>query len=429
MIAKALVMFGFMFFFLFMRFPIFASLSMAIAGIYFLFPGFLPVSVIGQGIIGGLNSYNYCAILFYFLLGEVMNYGGMSERLVRFCKAAIGHIRGALSHINVLVSVVFASVSGSSVADTAAIGSLMIPMMKEEGYDADYSAAVTGASSIISPIIPPSGGLVLMGTYLNCSVSRLFLGGIVPGLLMGAVELAVSYFISVKRNYPKEAWQGWKYFFATFKSSFFAFMLPASVAYCLVAGIGTAVEVGAIAVAFATIISAFIYKGMTFKDFLHCFARACRMSARVLPCFAVAGVLKWIVSSAGVSKAVSEGLMTATQSPTVALALMMLVLFLLGMILDVNVIQMVIVPAMVPVVNAFSINPIAFGVIGMLVCQMGLITPPVGGLINVTASISEAPFVKVAKELIPFVAVLVVLVGLLILCPGIVTWLPNLLGR
>lgn len=427
MIEKSLILFGIMFLFLCLRFPVFVSLGIAVAGIFLVFPKTIPVAVIGQGLISGMNSYNFCAILFYFLLGEIMNYGGMSDKLVAFGKAAIGHIRGSLSHINILASVIFAGVSGSATADTAAIGSLMIPMMKKDGYDGEYAAAVTGASSCIGPIIPPSGGLVLMGVYLSCSINKLFLAGMIPGLLMGAFQLIVSYMISVKRNYPKEDWRGWKFFFQTGKSSFFAFMLPAIVVYCLVAGIGTVVEIGAIAVVCAVIISAFIYRGMKLKEFLSCLARASMMAAKVLPCLAVAGVFTWIISSIGVSNALKSLLMNSTSSSMVALALMLVVLFLFGMILDVNVIQMVIVPAMVPVVRAFNISPIQFGVVGMLVCQMGLITPPVGTLIYITASIADTNPLKVARELLPFITALVVLVTLMVVFPGITTWFPELI--
>lgn len=427
MLEMALVLFGIMFLFLCLRFPVFTALGLAVTGLFFLYPGAIPVAVIGQGLISGMNSYNFCAILFYFLLGEIMNYGSMSDRLVKFGKATIGHIRGSLSHINILASVIFAGVSGSATADTAAIGSLMIPMMKKDGYDGEYAAAVTGASSCIGPIIPPSGGLVLMGVYLSCSINKLFLGGLIPGLLMGLFQLVVSYIISVKWQYPKGEWRGWRFLFQTARSSFFAFMLPAIVVYCLIAGVGTVVEIGAIAVVFAVIISAFIYHGMTLANFLNCFVRAAMMAAKVLPYLAVAGVFTWIISSIGVSNALRTSLMGITASPVAILAIMLLVLLAFGCILDVNVIQMVIVPAMVPIVNAYGIDPIQFGVVGMLVCQMGLISPPVGTLIYITASIAETNPLKVAKELLPFILALIVLVALMTLFPEITTWFPNLI--
>ena len=165
MITKVLILFGIMFLFLLLRFPVFLALGLAATGIAVLFPGTVPVAVIGQGLLSGLSNYNFAAIMFYFLLGEIMNGGGMSNRLIKFGTAVIGHIRGSLSHLNILASMIFAGVSGSAVADTAAIGSLLIPAMKKEGYSGGYAAAVTASSSTIGPIIPPSGGLVLMGIY------------------------------------------------------------------------------------------------------------------------------------------------------------------------------------------------------------------------------------------------------------------------
>ena len=288
-----------------------------------------------------------------------------------------------------------------------------------------------GGTAVIAAAVIVTGMMsagYLAGHLLGFGhLSALFLGGMLPGLLMGMFQLAVSYVISVRRQYPKGAWQGWRFFLKTAKSSFFAFMLPVIVVYCLIGGVGTVVEIGAIAVVCAVIISAFIYRGMNLRQFLTCFARAAMMAAKVLPCLAVAGVFTWIISSIGVSSALKTVLMGATGSPVAALALMMAVLLLFGMILDVNVIQMVIVPAMVPVVKAFGIDPIQFGVVGMLVCQMGLITPPVGTLIYITASIAEVNPLKVAKELMPFILALIVLVGLMIVFPAITTWFPNLI--
>ena len=274
MITKVLILFGIMFLFLLLRFPVFLALGLAATGIAVLFPGTVPVAVIGQGLLSGLSNYNFAAIMFYFLLGEIMNGGGMSNRLIKFGTAVIGHIRGSLSHLNILASMIFAGVSGSAVADTAAIGSLLIPAMKKEGYSGGYAAAVTASSSTIGPIIPPSGGLVLMGIYLSVSINRLFLGGMVPGLLMGVALLIVSFITSWKRNYPKTAWRGWKYAFLVFRESFFAFLLPVIVVFCLVAGIGTVVEIGALAVGCAVIISAFIYRELNLKQFIQALCRA-----------------------------------------------------------------------------------------------------------------------------------------------------------
>lgn len=425
MLPKVLVLFSVMLTFLILRFPVFLSLGCAAAAVAIFFTGTVPIEVIGQGFVSGLNNYNFVAIFCYFLLGEIMNSGGMSERLIGFGNACIGHIRGSLSHINILASVIFAGVSGSAVADTAAIGSLMIPSMKKQGYDGEYAAAVTIASSCIGPIIPPSGGLVLMGIYFSCSINKLFLGGLVPGILMGVVELIISYYISKKRNYPRTAWRGWRNVANAFKSSFFALLLPVIVIYCLVAGVGTVVEVGALAVVFAVIFSTLAYHELTLKQFAKCCAGAAKNAACVAPILACAGVFTWIISSIGVSGALEQIIMSVTSSATVGMLFCMLVLFLFGMILDVNVIQMVIIPVMVPLVRTLGINPIHFGVVAMLTTMLGLVTPPVGQLIYVSAEIAEVNPLKVVKASIPFIVGLVLLVILLVCFPPLVTAFPD----
>lgn len=425
MITKVLILFGIMFLFLLLRFPVFLALGLAATGVALLFPGTVPVAVIGQGLLSGLNNYNFAAIMFYFLLGEIMNGGGMSNRLIKFGTAIIGHIRGSLSHLNILASMIFAGVSGSAVADTAAIGSLLIPAMKKDGYSAGYAAAVTASSSTIGPIIPPSGGLVLMGIYLSVSINRLFLGGMVPGILMGIALLIVSFITSWRRNYPKTAWRGWRYAFHVFRESLFAFLLPVIVVFCLVAGIGTVVEIGALAVGCAVIISAFIYHELNLKQFIQALCRAAENAAKVLCILACAGVFTWIISSMGMAAALAKFITSFTTNPTVVLIICMLILLFFGCILEVNVIQMVIIPTMVPIIRAVGIDPIQFGVLAMLVTMMGLITPPVGSLIYITAGIAEESPLKVIKELTPFTLALVALVTLLIFFPGLVTAFPN----
>lgn len=425
MLSKVLVLFLVMLVLLILRFPVFISLGCAAAAVALIFPGSVPVEVIGQGFVSGLNNYNYVAIFCYFLLGEIMNSGGMSERLIGFGNACIGHIRGSLSHINILASVIFAGVSGSAVADTAAIGSLMIPAMKKQGYDGEYASAVTIASSCIGPIIPPSGGLVLMGIYFSCSINKLFLGGMVPGLLMGVVELIISFYISEKRKYPRTEWKGWRNVVTSFKSSFFALLLPVIVVYCLVAGVGTVVEVGALAVVFAIIFSAFAYRELDLRQFAKCCCGAAKNAACVAPILACAGVFTWIISSIGVSGALQSLITSVTDSATVCMLFCMLVLFLFGMILDVNVIQMVIIPVMVPVVKAMGIDPIHFGVVAMLVTMLGLVTPPVGQLIYVSAEIAEVNPLGVVKASVPFIVGLVMLVIALVCFPVLVTGFPN----
>lgn len=428
LLLRLIVLFGTMFLLLFLRFPVFFSIALS-AGIFALaFPGTVPNEIIGQGFIQGINNYNFVAIVFYFLLGEIMNSGGITDRLLSFAKALLGHITGALSHINILASIVFAGVSGSAAADTACIGSMMIPMMKKEGYPAHYAAAITQCSAIVGPIIPPSAALVLIGVFMNVSVRRLFIGGIIPGLMIGLFLLAASYIICKKRNYPHGTWQGWGLVWKEFKRTFWALLLPFVVIFCLLAGVGTITEIGAIACLYAYILSIFVYRDMKIKDFAATFMRAAIQIGRVLAIIATAGAFTWIISSMGFGRWFAEQAAALGTSNTAITFFCVLVLFVCGMILDVNVIQMVIIPMMLPTIFAVGIDTTMFGVVAIVTCMLGLTTPPVGQLIYMTASIAECNSALVVKESLPFIFMTILVIVLLVLFPQLVTFLPNLVA-
>lgn len=423
MVVRLLVLFGIMFTCLLLRFPIAVSIMSAAVGYALVFWGEVPPAIIGQGMVNGVNSQTIAAILFYFLLGEVMNSGGIGDRMIQFGKACIGHVRGALAHINILTSVIFAGVSGSPAADSACVGSLMIPMMKKDGYTPEYAAAVTYCSSCIGPIIPPSTSMVLMALYLDASVRKLFLGGIVPGLLMGMFMLAVSVVIAHKRKFPKGEWEGWGNIWMQFKKNFFALLLPAGIIFCLMAGVGTVIEVGALACAFSYFVAIVIYKEMDLKTCIRTFMRAAALTANVLAILMSAGTFTWIVSSMGAAKWLASVCSMGSAAGT--LLLLVAALLFLGMILDTNVIQMVFIPIMVTTVNQAGIDNVHFGVLAALVCCLGLITPPVGMLIYMDSDIAGCSPIRSIRESLPFLAALGILIVLIIFFPGIVTGLPD----
>lgn len=425
-IIKLLVLFGAMLIFMFLRFPVFLSLTLASVVYMVIYPGSMPVAIIGQGIVSGINNVSFAAIAFYFMLGEIMNSTGLSERLVKFLGSVVGHIRGSLSHINIIASMVFAGVSGSSVADTASIGSLMIPMMKKEGYPSGYAAAVTEVSSIIGPIIPPSGTFVLMAIYFNCSVRKMFIAGIVPGILMGLMELLVSGIISHRRGFPCTPWRGFRYVWECFKEGFAAFLLPVIIMICLVTGIGTVIEIGAVACLLALVLAA-VYEKLTLKKIFGMLVRAANGTATITILLAIAGVFNWLISSLGVSRWIAQQLLLFGTSPVIVITFCMVMLFLLGMILDNLVLQTVIVPVMAPTIIALGIDPYWFCVVATVVIMIGLNTPPVGGLIYMTASIAKCSSLEVVKESLPYLLILVVFVALLIVFPQIATFLPSIL--
>jgi C4-dicarboxylate transporter DctM subunit len=426
-IFELLTIFGVLFLMLLLKFPVFISMVGSLAAYAVIFPGSIPLSVFGQGIISGLSSQNYVAVCFYFFLGEIMTNGGLGDRLIEFMDACLGHVRGSLSHINILSSMVFAGVSGSAVADTASIGSMNLNLMKKAGYPAGYAAAVTAISSTIGPIIPPSSGLVMLGVYFGYSVQKLYLGGIIPGVLMGVVMLVVSTVLAIKNDYPSSPWRGWGYVAKKAKEGLLACLLPAMILLCLLLGVGTVVEVGATSCLLAIILAA-IHREITPKKLLVMLMRTAILSGATLAMLGFAGLFTWVISSMGVASWIAAQIASIGASETVVMAVCMLILFILGMIVDVPVVLMIIFPVMVPVVKAIGINPVWFSVVGLIVNQLGLCTPPVGTLIYMTAKIGDCPSSDVIKHLIPYIIALIILIAVMIVCPQIVTFLPEKLG-
>ncbi len=422
---KLLVIFGTLFFFMLLRFPVFLSLALSCVSYMIVFPGNVPIEIVGQGLVSGLKSLSFAAFGFYFILGGVINRTSLGDRLVDFCNSLIGHIPGALSHINILASMVFAGVSGSATADSASVGSMMIPMMKKQGYPAGYAAAVTEVSSIIGPIIPPSSAFILFGIYFNTSIRKMFIAGVIPGILLGLVQLAVSAIISKKRHFPCTPWQGWKNVWIQTKRGLPAFLLPALVMFCLLAGIGTVIEIGAVSAMVAILLAA-CYGEMTLKKLMEVLVESAKGMASVLCIVAVSGLFIWILASMGLTKYILSLLTLFGSSPTAVTAFCMTAFFFLGMILDIAVLQMVIMPVIAASILAIGIDPTWFCVIATLVIQMGLCTPPVGNLIYLDSKIAACPPLETVKESLPFLGVMVVLVVVLILFPQLTLWLPTL---
>lgn len=421
---KLLVIFGTLFLLMFLRFPVFMALALSCVSYMIFFPGEVPIEIVGQGFVSGLKSLSFAAFGFYFILGGVINRTSLGDRLVDFCNSLIGHIPGALSHINILVSMVFAGVSGSATADSASVGAMMIPMMKKQGYPAGYAAAVTEVSSMIGPIIPPSGAFILFGIYFNTSIRKMFIAGIIPGVLLGVAQLLVSGIISKKRNFPRVKWQGWKNVWTQTKRGLPAFLLPALVMFCLLEGIGTVIEIGAVSAALAVLL-AVCYREMSFRKLMDVLLESAKGMASVLCIVAVSGLFIWILASMGITKYILNTLTLFGNDPMQVTAFCMIAFFFLGMILDIAVLQMVIMPVIASSILSLGIDPTWFCVIATLVIQMGLCTPPVGNLIYLDSKIADCPPLETAKESLPFLAIMVLFVVLLIIFPQMTLWLPS----
>ena len=425
MIAELATLFGVMLVAILTGVPVFFSMAIGVVVFAVAFAPLMSPLVVVQTFQQGLDNQAFTAIPYFFLAGTIMNVGGMSARLLRLARAMIAHIRGGLSHANIAASIVFAGISGSAVADAAAVGSVMIPAMKRDGYSPSYAAAVTAASATIGLVIPPSIPMVIFALFTGASVGSLFLAGIVPGLLMGVFLMAASYIIARRRRYPASKWRGIGELIAAFRASFLALLMPILVIVGLVGGFATTSEIGAVAALYATIVSTLIYREANLKQLFRGVVQAALDAARVLIIIGVSGAFIWIVARLSVANNLALFLLDMQFGPTTILALIALGLIIAGTILEPVTILVVLVPMLVPAALASGIDITHLGIVVVLSTSIGLITPPVGILLYITAAQAQAPALQVVRETMPFLLALLVLLTTIVLVPAVTLWLPG----
>ena len=425
---QLVVLFGTFLLLLGLGVPVFLAMALGAAAYAWTFAPAMPDIVFVQTLMQGLDNTAFTAIPYFFLAGAVMNAGGMSARLLRLARALLAHFRGGLAHANIGASVVFAGVSGSAVADAAAVGSVMIPAMRREGYSGAYAAAVTASSATIGLIIPPSIPMVVFGLFTGANIADLFLAGIVPGLLMGLFLLVASALIARRRGYAANAWAGWGEVVDAFGHSALALLMPVLVVVGLVGGFATTAEIGAVAAVYAVFVSAVVYRESTLLTLAHAVTEAAIGAARVLIIVAVSGAFVWIITTLGVARELAAAIeATGLQGPALLL-LLALVLLLAGTVLEPITLLIVVVPVLLPAALAGGVDLVQFGVVAVLACSIGLVTPPVGILLYVTGAQAEAPALAVIREALPYLLALVALLVLLCLLPSLSLLLPALLA-
>lgn len=427
MFGEFAVLLGVMLLALALGMPVFLCLALSIITYGAVYWPKVPLEIVVQGFLQGIDNYGLVAIPFFFLVGEILNVGGIGRRLVNVATAVVGHVRGGLSHVNVLVSMVFAGISGSAIADASAVGSLMIPAMKRAGYPGPYAAAITAAAATIGPIIPPSIPFVLYAFYSQTSVKELFLAGIAPGLLMGVFLLVATYSIGRRRNYPSSAWLGWGVVARALVETAPALILPIFVVVGIVAGVATVTEIGALAALYAAAIS-LLNREITLAGLWAATCRAGMESCRVLIVLSVAGAFMWIMGNMNLARGLAETLMLVSSDPLAILALIAVFLLIAGCLLDPVTILLIFVPMFLPAIRLVGIDPIHFGVVAVLATTLGLLTPPVGFLIYLTAAQAQSSSTEVIRELTVFIVALTVLLALLIAFPALSTALPGWLA-
>jgi tripartite ATP-independent transporter DctM subunit len=376
-----------------------------------------------------LDSYGLMAIPFFYLAGSLMLIGGLTQRLVNFSRAIIGHVTGGLSLVNVIASMIFAGVSGSCVSDASAIGSVLIPAMKKDRYPADFSAALTGAAATCGHIIPPSIPMILIGVMQELPIGKLFLAGAIPGLMLGFSLMGMAYIISRRRNYPKEERRSTlREMGRAFLDGFLTLIMPAIVVGGIIFGVVTITETGVLACIYALLLG-LIYREIRLDNFWVMAKETSKGVANLLIILASAGFFGYVVMNTGVGDQLVELILSYSTDKYVVLSLVVVFLLIIGCGLDVLAIIFIFVPVLYPLVAKVGIDPYHFSAVFVLSLGVALLTPPVGVLLYLVSDMSGAPLVRVIKELVPFILIEIAVMLLVTYVPVLSTWLPNLLSK
>jgi len=415
-----------LFFFIFLGVPIFMSLGLSSLCIWLWHFGALEPAILIQKMFIGIDSFPLMAIPFFMLAGELMNTGGVSRRLVGFAQCLIGWVRGGLGFAVVLASMFIAAILGSASASAAMIGMVMIPAMAERGYETDFSAALVASAGSIGPIIPPSIPFIIYGVIGEVSIAKLFVGGYIPGILMGLSFMAYTYFFARKRGYPSESFPTLKSFASSFKEAFLTLLLPVIIMGGILGGVFTPTEAAVVAVVYAFLVGTFAYREIKWTDLSGIFLRAANSTAMVLMVMSTATLLSWVLTLERVPQTVTQALLAVSSSPIVFLLLVNVFMIVVGMFLDAVSALTILTPVLLPAAKALNIDPVLFGVLLALNLSIGVLTPPVGLNLYVVSSIAKLDLVQISKAVLPFLALITLVILILIFFPATVTYLPNL---
>lgn len=388
------------------------------------------IGLAGKVLMDGLyNSFVLLAVPLFIVAANIMNAGTISDRLLGFCVALVGRFRGGMGHVNVVASLIFSGMSGSAVADAAGIGKIIIEMMTRSGhFPRGYAAAITAASATIGPIIPPSIPMVLYALVSNASIGYLFLGGIVPGLVMGAVLMGMNAWMARRRGFAMEEPVPLAALPGVTARAFPALLMPVILLYGIYGGVTTPTEAAALAALYALLLAAFLYRALSAGGLVGILVDSARSSAAVGIVIGGALILNYVVASENIPRAVAGALVGLDVAPLAFLLGVNVLILLLGCALDATTIILVIIPLFIPTCRELGIDLVHFGVVAVVNCMIGLITPPYGILLFVINAVTRIPLGEIIREVWPFLAVLVAALLLLILVPGITLWLPRQLG-
>ena len=382
-----------------------------------------------RNVYNGMDSFPLMAVPFFMLAGELMNRGGITSRLVEFSQALMGHLRGGLAHVNVLSSILFAGLSGSAVADTSALGSMLIPAMEKQGYTRRFAAAITAASSVIGPIIPPSGIMIIYAYVMGESVAALFLAGIVPGVLVGIGLMVMIKLMADRYDFPAASRRySWRERGNASLKAFFPLMTPVIILGGILLGVFTPTEAAAVAVGYALFIGFFVLRTLNLGDLPSILSRAAMTSAVVLLLVGAAMAFKTVVSLSHLPETLAAFILSLSDNPLVLLFLINILLFIVGMFLDAGPAIIILGPILAPIFIALGVDPVHFAIIMSVNLTVGLATPPMGLVLFVASSVSGERVETIARAILPFLAVEVLVIFLITYFPAISLTIPRLTG-
>ena len=383
--------------------------------------GTFDSQIVAQNLINGANNFSLMAIPFFVLAGELMNAGGISKRIVDFSMALVGHIRGGLGFVAIIASILFAGLSGSAVADTAALGAILIPMMIAKGYNVNTSTGIICASGIIAPVIPPSIPMILFGVTAGVSITDLFMGGIIPGIMMGVGLMIGWFFMSRKDTSELPPRKSAKEILKAIQQASFALMLPVIIIGGLRGGVFTPTEAAVVAAFYALFVGLFIYRELKLEELYQVLIASAKTTSVVMFVAAAAMVSAWLITVANVPAEIAGYMGSLVSSPLLLMIVIMIFLLLIGLVMDLTPAILIFTPVLLPLVKMAGIDPVYFGIVMVINLCIGLITPPVGTVLYVGCGISKINLVDLTKGIWPFLVVHVIVLALLILFPEIIT--------
>lgn len=423
-----LILMGSFFLLILIRFPI--AYAVALASLLTLLYQGLPLTTICQQMVKGISSFSLMAVPFFITMGVLMGTGGISEKLIALANACVGWMRGGLAMVNVVASYFFGGISGSAAADTASLGSILIPMMVDQGYDDDFSTAITITSSCEGLLVPPSHNMVIYATTAGgISVGSLFLAGYLPGALLAVSLMVGSYFISVKRNYPKGDKFSIVNLLKQLSVTFWALAAVLIVVIGVVGGVFTATESAAIAVIYSLIVSVFIYKGLNWKGVWQALETCVNVLSIVLILISTSSIFGYLLTRLHVPELAANAIIQLTDNPILLALLLNLILLFLGCIMDMSPIILISTPILLPIAESIGIGPIQFGIMMILNCGIGLLTPPVGAVLFIGSAVGKVPIGRLVKATLPFYICMIITLLLITFIPEVSLFLPSLFGK